>query len=199
MRLLVGLGNPGQQYAATRHNIGWMALDRIAERHGLRFRTDRRFRADVVESVVPQTGERLLLLKPITFMNLSGEAVRAAADYFRVEPAAILVVYDEMHLPLGMVRVRPGGSAAGHNGIKSIIAHLGTQDFPRVRIGVDPPAGDPIHHVLSTFRKEEWPAVHEALDLGIDAVYTVLGEGVPAAMNRFNRRATPAPEEPPEE
>jgi PTH1 family peptidyl-tRNA hydrolase len=176
-----------------------MALDRIAERNGLRFRTERRFRADAVETVVPQTGERLLLLKPLTYMNLSGEAVRAAMDYYRLEPAGILVVYDEMHLPLGMIRVRPGGSAAGHNGIKSLIAHLGTQDFPRVRIGVDAPAGSPIDHVLSTFRKEEWPAVHEAVDLAVEAVYTVLSEGVLAAMNRFNRRASPVPEEPAEE
>jgi peptidyl-tRNA hydrolase, PTH1 family len=199
MRILVGLGNPGQQYATTRHNVGWMALDRIADRERLRFRTERRFRADAVETTVPGTGERLLLLKPLTYMNLSGEAVRAALDFFKLEPADVLVIYDEMHLPLGFVRVRPGGSAAGHNGIKSIIAHLGTQDFPRVRIGVDAPVGDPIGHVLSTFRPDEWPAVHEAVDLGIEAVYTAFRDGVLEAMSRFNRRATPPPEPPPDE
>jgi PTH1 family peptidyl-tRNA hydrolase len=188
MKLLVGLGNPGAQYETTRHNVGWMALDRLAVERGLIFKTDRRFRADVAETTVPETGERLALAKPLTYMNLSGESVGALARFYKIEPADIVVIYDEMALPLGQIRVRPGGSAAGHNGMKSLIAHLGTQDFPRVRIGVGAPAGDAIGHVLGTFRKEEWPAVHDAVVLALAAAMAVFRDGAADAMNRYNRK-----------
>jgi PTH1 family peptidyl-tRNA hydrolase len=188
MKLLVGLGNPGAQYETTRHNVGWMALDRLATERGLIFKSDRRFRADVAETTVPDSDERLVLAKPLTYMNLSGESVGALARFYKIEPADILVVYDEMALPLGQIRVRPGGSAAGHNGMKSLIAHLGTQDFPRVRIGVGAPAGDAIGHVLGTFRKEEWPAVHDAVVLALAAAMAVFRNGVADAMNRYNRK-----------
>jgi PTH1 family peptidyl-tRNA hydrolase len=188
MKLLVGLGNPGAQYETTRHNVGWMALDRLAAERGLAFKTDRRFRADVAETTVPETGEWLALAKPLTYMNLSGESVGALARFYKIEPADIVVIYDEMALPLGQIRVRPGGSAAGHNGMKSLIAHLGTQDFPRVRIGVGAPAGDAIGHVLGTFRKEEWPAVHDAVVLALAAAMAVFRDGVADAMNRYNRK-----------
>jgi PTH1 family peptidyl-tRNA hydrolase len=189
MKLLVGLGNPGAQYETTRHNVGWMALDRLAAEHRLTFKTDRRFRADVAEVAMPETGGKVILAKPLTYMNLSGESVGALARFYKVSPEDIAVVYDEMALPLGEVRVRPGGSSAGHNGIKSLIAHLGTQEFPRVRIGVGAPVGGAIGHVLGTFRKEEWPAVHDAITLAVAAAITVLRDGVEAAMNRYNGKA----------
>lgn len=194
MKLLVGLGNPGAQYETTRHNVGWMALDRLAAEHRLTFKTDRRFRADVAEMTLPETGEKVILAKPLTYMNLSGESVGALMRFYKMEPADVLVVYDEMALPLGQIRVRRGGSAAGHNGIKSLIAHLGTQDFPRVRIGVGAPTGNAIGHVLGTFRKEEWPEVHDAITLALAAAVMVLRDGVEAAMNRYNGKAMPSVE-----
>lgn len=193
---MVGLGNPGGQYETTRHNAGWMALDRLADERGCRFRSDRRFRADIAETTIAGTGEKVLLVKPLTYMNLSGESVRAVTQFYKVDPSDVLVIYDDIALPLGMVRVRPGGSDGGHNGMKSLIQHLGTQAFPRVRIGVGAPVGGAIGHVLGTFRREEWPAVHEALALTLEAAFTVFRDGAPAAMNRFNQRARP---EPPEE
>jgi PTH1 family peptidyl-tRNA hydrolase len=192
MKLMVGLGNPGAQYETTRHNVGWMALDRLAHERGLTFKSDRRFRADVAEMDMPETGEKVILAKPLTYMNLSGESVGALARFYKIEPADILVVYDEMALPLGQIRVRPGGSAAGHNGVKSLIAHLGTQDFPRVRIGVGAPGGDAIGHVLGTFRKEEWPEVHDAIILALAAALSALRDGVQESMNRYNRRGQAA-------
>jgi len=189
MKLLVGLGNPGGQYETTRHNVGWMALDRLAAEHRLAFKTDRRFRADVAEMPLPESGERVILAKPLTYMNLSGESVGALARFYKVPPEDVLAVYDEMALPLGQIRVRPGGSAAGHNGVKSLIAHLGTQDFPRVRIGVGAPGGSAIGHVLGAFRKEEWPAVHDAVTLALAAALAVFRDGVEAAMNRYNGKA----------
>ena len=195
MKILVGLGNPGGQYETTRHNVGWMALDRLASERGFTFRTDRRFRADLAETTIPETGEKVVAVKPLTYMNLSGESVRAVMQFYKVEPADVLVIYDDIALPLGMIRVRPGGSAGGHNGIKSMIQHLGTQEFPRVRIGVGAPAGGAIGHVLGTFRKDEWPEVHEALVLALAAVTFVFREGVLPAMNRFNQRARPEPVE----
>ncbi|HEY3413265.1 MAG TPA: aminoacyl-tRNA hydrolase [Armatimonadota bacterium] len=192
MKLIVGLGNPGSQYETTRHNAGWMALDRLAHDHGARFRTERRFRGDAAELDLPGVG-RVLLLKPLTFMNLSGESVQAAAAFYKIEPADILVITDDYALPLGFVRVRARGSAGGHNGLKSIIAHLNTNEFPRVRIGVGAPTADAIGHVLGTFRKEEWPEVDEALVLAVEATLMALRDGVGAAMNRYNVRASPPP------
>lgn len=196
MKILVGLGNPGGQYETTRHNIGWMALDRLAHERGFSFKTDRRFRADIAETHVPETGEKVIAVKPLTYMNLSGEAVGAVMRFYKAEPADVLVLYDDIALPLGMIRVRPGGSAGGHNGIKSLIQHLGTQEFPRVRVGVGAPVGGAIGHVLGTFRKEEWPAVHEAIALALSAASCVLREGVLPAMNRFNQRIRTAEPEP---
>jgi PTH1 family peptidyl-tRNA hydrolase len=198
MKLLVGLGNPGSRYETTRHNAGWMALDRLAQDKGLRFKTDRRFRGDAAEMDLPGAG-RVVLLKPLTFMNLSGEAVLAAASFYKIEPADVLVVTDDFALPLGMIRVRARGSAGGHNGLKSISALLGTTDFPRIRIGVGSPLESAIDHVLGTFPKDEWPVVHEMTALAADAAVITLTEGVHVAMNRFNARAaaptTPNPQD----
>lgn len=196
MKLIVGLGNPGSQYETTRHNAGWMALDRLAHDHGAKFRTERRFRADAAELDLSGVG-RVLLLKPLTYMNLSGESVQAAMAFYKIEPADVMVITDDYALPLGFIRVRARGSAGGHNGLKSIIANLNTVEFPRVRIGVGAPTSDAIDHVLGTFRKEEWPEVHEAIILAVDAVIMALRYGVEAAMNRYNVRASPPP--PPDE
>lgn len=186
--MLVGLGNPGARYETTRHNVGWMALDRLAATESLLFRPDRRFRAETAEWTPAGGTERVVVVKPLTFMNDSGAAARAVAQFYRVAPEDMVVVYDEMALPLGAIRVRGRGSSAGHNGIKSLIAHMGTDAFPRVRIGVGGPAGDSVAHVLGTFRREEWPAVHEAVALALEAVRAILNHGVPHAMNRFNQR-----------
>lgn len=193
MKLLVGLGNPGSRYETTRHNAGWMALDRLAHDRGLTFRTERRFRGDAVEMELAGTG-RVLLLKPLTFMNLSGEAVLAATSFYKIEPADVLVITDDYALPLGMIRVRARGSAGGHNGLKSISANLGTTEFPRVRIGVGSPIDSAIDHVLGTFQKDEWPIVHDMTVLAADAAILALTDGVQAAMNRYNVRATPTAE-----
>lgn len=191
MKILIGLGNPGQQYETTRHNVGWMALDRLAERFSAKWRTDRRFRSSTTEVILPGVAERLLLVKPLTYMNLSGEAARAVLDFYKVPLSDVIVITDDMALPLGFVRVRPRGSDGGHNGLKSLVQHLGGQEFTRIRIGVGAPAGDAIGHVLGTFQREEWPAVHEAVDQALEALDVVLREGVLEAMNRYNRRATP--------
>lgn len=190
MKLLVGLGNPGSRYETTRHNAGWMALDRLAHDKGLNFKTERRFRGDAAEMELPGAG-RILLLKPLTFMNLSGEAVLAAASFYKIEPPDVLVITDDYALPLGMIRVRAHGSAGGHNGLKSIAAHLGTTEFPRVRIGVGSPLESAIDHVLGTFHKDEWPTVHEMTVLAADAALMALTDGAQAAMNRYNAKATP--------
>lgn len=194
MKLLVGLGNPGGQYQATRHNVGWMALDRLADERGFVFKTDRRFRADLAETTARATGERVVAVKPLTYMNESGAAVQAVASFYKVPPEHILVITDDMALPLGLIRVRPGGSAGGHNGMRSLIRHLGTTGFPRVRIGVGAPVGDAIGHVLGAFGRDEWPAVHDAVSLALQAVDVVFADGIEAARQRFNRRVPPLAE-----
>ena len=191
MKILIGLGNPGQQYETTRHNVGWMALDRLAERSSAKWRTDRRFRSSTTEVTLQGLPERILLVKPLTYMNLSGEAARAVVDFYKVPVEDVVVITDDMALPLGFVRVRPKGSDGGHNGLKSLVQHLGGQDFTRIRVGVGAPAGDAIGHVLGTFQREEWPDVHQAIDTALDALEVVLKDGVLEAMNRYNRRASP--------
>ena len=157
--LLVGLGNPGAQYTTTRHNAGFLALDAIAEELGVRVERAR-FKALTGEATL--AGKRVLLLKPQTFMNLSGQAVREAAAFYHIDPAQIIVIYDDIHLPIGRLRVRGKGSDGGHNGIKSLIAELGSDAFPRIRVGVGErpdPAYDLADWVLSSFT----PAEREAL------------------------------------
>jgi peptidyl-tRNA hydrolase, PTH1 family len=195
VKLLVGLGNPGAQYETTRHNVGWMALDRIAQEAGLKFKSDRRFRASIAEGRLSLTNDKVLLVKPLTFMNLSGEAVRLISDFYKVAPVDVVVITDDLALPLGSMRIRSKGSAGGHNGLKSLITHLKTDEFPRIRIGVGGHAGDAVSHVLGTFQREEWPEVHAAIDLAIQAANTALEEGVETAMNRFNNRRKPEAEE----
>lgn len=185
MRLIAGLGNPGGQYAENRHNVGFLLLDSLAEDLKLNFRP--KFQGLVAETQI--SGEKVYLLKPQTFMNLSGRSIRELVQFYKLRPEDILVVYDDMDLPLGRLRLRTSGSAGGHNGIKSMLAELGTEDFWRLKIGIGrPPAGwDSARYVLSAFAKEELPTLDGVLERGIQAASLwAKGDGV-KAMNEYNR------------
>jgi PTH1 family peptidyl-tRNA hydrolase len=191
MRLIVGLGNPGREYEATRHNLGFMVIDRLFARAG-----GRRFRDEASAKVAEATvaGERVVLAKPQTFMNLSGGAVRPLLErYGGADAANLIVSSDDVALPFGMIRVRPGGSAGGQKGLKSIIERLGTDKFPRVRLGVKPdhPLGDLSSFVLSPIPKRDYEALEKMLDRAADAIEVMLAEGVERAMALFNERARP--------
>jgi PTH1 family peptidyl-tRNA hydrolase len=184
MRLMVGLGNPGPEYAKTRHNVGFQVADELARRWGLEFR---RGKWKSLVAAGSAHGQSVVLLKPQTFMNDSGQAVGGAAQFYKAEPADVLVVYDDIDLPLGKLRLREQGSHGGHNGVRSIIQHLHSMAFPRLKVGVGRPArGDPADHVLTGFRKHELPIVEELIPRAADAVETALRDGVIAAMNQFN-------------
>ena len=185
MKLIVGLGNPGREYAATRHNVGFEVVDALAKR--CRTRILRRMgRALIARTTV--AGTEVILAKPQTFMNLSGEAVAYIARRERIEPPDILVIYDDMDLPVGKIRIRPAGSSGGHKGVQSIINHLHTQEFPRVRIGIGSTDRDAIKHVLSRFNRRERAVINEAVRTAADAVEMILSDGIEAAMNVYNRR-----------
>lgn len=194
MYLIVGLGNPGREYESTRHNAGFLVVDRLAEKMGISVST-RKFLGFTGSGMLG--GEKVLLLKPQTYMNASGESVRAAADFYKLEPAQVIVVYDDISLDVGSVRIRAKGSAGGHNGMKSIIAHLGTEEYPRVRVGIGdkPPGMDLAGYVLSHFPKNEREALEPALADAADAVERLITCGVQAAMNRYNKVKKPAGEE----
>ncbi len=192
MKLVVGLGNPGIEYQFTPHNMGFLAVDRIAEEYGVRV-SNRHCRALTGRAVI--AGQEVLLAKPETFMNLSGMSVRELVREYQADPAGDLVVmYDELDLPLGHLRIRPRGSSAGHNGLESIIGALGTQEFIRVRLGVDPghPVKDGARYVLSQIKRSQEEAVADMLDAAAQAVKVILTEGVQKAMNRFNRKVEAA-------
>lgn len=185
MKLIVGLGNPGRRYRGTRHNAGREVLARLAERAGIRIDEDEGF-AEVGRGTIGTT--RVLLARPVTYMNVSGEAVRDLRRRHRLRPEDILVIVDDIDLPLGRLRLRPGGSAGGHNGLQSVIEALGTTAFPRLRVGIGrPPAGvDPADFVLTRFTPDEAPAVQASIERAAEAAEMVVTEGLPAAMNRFN-------------
>ena len=199
MKLIVGLGNPGIEYQFTPHNIGFLALDRIAETSGAKI-SNRHCRSLTARASIAD--QPVLLAKPETYMNLSGVAVRELVDKYECDPASdLIVIYDELDLPFGSIRVRERGSSAGHNGMQSIIDALGTQEITRVRLGINP--GHKItagaHYVLSQFRKSQYPVVDQALETAAQAVKVILTEGIPAAMNRFNRKAEDSKAEDPGE
>ena len=184
--LIVFLGNPGPKYACTRHNAGFMAADALAKKLGVSI-SRARFKALTASAEI--NGEKLLLMKPQTYMNLSGEAVSEAARFYKIPPEHVLVVSDEISLPLGKLRVRPKGSAGGHNGLKSIIASLGSDAFPRIRIGVGAPPHpdyDMADWVLSVFRNQDLEDMLAASDRAAEAVTTYISNGPERAMNRFN-------------
>ena len=191
LRLVVGLGNPGTQYEGTRHNIGFMALERMASGEGFSFRQQSKLHGLAAEHGIGES--RLRLLMPQTYMNDSGRSVRAALDWFGFTPEQLLVLVDDMDIPLGRLRLRAQGSAGGHNGLRSTIQHLGTQAFPRLRIGIGAPADNPaerrartVSHVLGPFSRAEQPEVDAVLDGVLEAIQRIQRQGLDRAGNWIN-------------
>ena len=185
--MIVGLGNPGKEYAHTRHNVGFETIDILADRMGIEVE-EKKHKGLCGKGIL--AGQKVILLKPQTYMNLSGESVRAAADFYKVDPEDILVIYDDISLEPGQLRLRGKGSAGGHNGIKNIIAHLGTQVFQRVKIGVGekPKNYDLKDFVLGHFSKAEQELMEEGCQHSVQAVELMLEGEIQAAMNEFNRK-----------
>ena len=183
--LVVGLGNPGQKYANTRHNMGFLTVDLLAEEAGVQLN---KVKFKSAYNILRFAGTRCLVMKPQTYMNLSGEAVREAAQFYKIPPERILVIYDDVSLPVGKLRVRPSGSAGGHNGIKNIIAHLGTQDFPRVKIGTGAPGegGDMIDWVIGVPSQADRKILLETFHRAMEAAACIIEHGCQKAMNDFN-------------
>jgi len=185
MKIVVGIGNPGEEYAGTRHNVGFDVVDRVASRNRVALARDRRLSSRVGAGRIG--AEDVVLLEPLTYVNLSGPAVARVAREKGVELRDVLVVADDYHLPLGALRLRESGSAGGHNGLRSVLAAFGTDAFPRLRIGIgEAPPGEAEDFVLSRFRPVERKTIDEALERATECVETWLAEGSAAAMNRFN-------------
>ncbi len=186
MYLIAGLGNPGREYENTRHNAGFVSIDRLAEKNHISIDM-KKFQALCGTGYIG--GQKVLLLKPQTYMNLSGESLRAACDFFKIDPEQeLIVIYDDISLAPGQLRIRAKGSAGGHNGIKSIISHLGTQVFLRVKVGVGekPQGWDLADYVLGHFSKEEQQVMQESFDRAADAAAALLSEEVQQVMNEYN-------------
>ena len=184
--LLVCLGNPGDKYEGTRHNVGFMVADEVAERQGAPIQ---RLRFKALTNILTIAGEKVLVMEPITYMNLSGEAVRPAADFYKIPPDHVLVVSDDTALPVGRLRIRTKGSAGGHNGLKSIIQHLGTDQFPRLRVGVGEKPHldyDMADWVLGKFTGEDKKTITAAVKRAADAIECILDEGIDRGMGKFN-------------
>lgn len=193
MRLIVGLGNPGPEYQWTPHNLGFLAVDELANRNGIRVE---RPEAQALVGLGKVAGKEVILAKPQTYMNLSGNSVGRLMDKYEVEPAELLLMFDERDLPWGMIRIGERGSPGTHNGAKSVTSAVGTQDFARLRLGVGPghPVGDLAAYVLRPMKKGELEEATEMLVTAGDAVEMILTQGIAAAMNKYNRRVPP-PEE----
>lgn len=183
MFLIVGLGNPGSQYENTRHNIGFKVVDNIAKEYNIEFNRQK-FKGVCGEGFI--NGEKVILLKPTTYMNLSGESIREVVDFYKLSNDNVLVIYDDISLDVGRLRIREKGSAGGHNGIKSIIAHLGTDIFPRIKVGVGQPNVDLVNYVLGKFSKEEMEVLNESIDASTKAVKDIISDDVKIAMNVYN-------------
>jgi PTH1 family peptidyl-tRNA hydrolase len=184
VKIIVGLGNPGREYAATRHNLGFMVVDEVARRHAVSERRNR-FRSDLLE--VFANGEKIMLLKPRTYMNLSGSAVREAVTWYKTPLDDLLVVVDDIDLPFGSMRLRAKGGSGGHNGLKSIIAELGSDAFPRMRVGIGRGPGHATRQVLSRFSSEEERILSTVIGNAADCVLEWQWHGIISAMNRCNR------------
>jgi PTH1 family peptidyl-tRNA hydrolase len=187
VKLIVGLGNPGREYAMTRHNIGFMAVDRLAHKLGLVVEK-KKFNALLGQGQI--RSKKVLLVKPQTYMNLSGEAVAGLLNWYKLGPADLIVVFDDMDLPPGKLRLRPEGGAGGHKGMESIIQALGTESFPRLRIGVgrsDLPGFDGADFVLSRLDGDDVKTFEKSVDLAVEAICCFVGEGLETAMNEYNR------------
>lgn len=186
MFLLVGLGNPGKEYEKTRHNAGFLAIDRIAERFGIKIDF---YECTSLTGRGSIEGVPVILARPQTFMNRSGVAVRCLIAKYKVDPKNIIVIYDDIDLPLGKVRIRTSGGAGGHKGMVSIINSLGTESFPRIRLGIGRPEDkkvDIVEYVLSPFSPEEWPVFEESLEKAVEGVRLIFQKGYPAAMSAIN-------------
>jgi PTH1 family peptidyl-tRNA hydrolase len=187
--LIVGLGNPGREYRGSRHNVGFMVLDRLADRLGVTF-SRVEFKALVTKA--EHLDSRLILAKPQTFMNLSGQAVGSLLRFYKLPLERLLVIYDDVDLPLGSLRLRPGGGSAGHKGMQSIIEKSGLQEFPRLRIGINRPPGrmQAADYVLQDFSKAETELLMDALDRAVEAIFVFMQAGIVTAMNQFNPQGT---------
>ncbi len=185
MYLIAGLGNPTREYAGTRHNIGYDTITRLCDEYHISLDI-KKHKGLCGKGVIE--GEKVLLVQPLTYMNLSGDCIKEAADFYKIDPAHIIVIYDDISLPVGKLRVRAKGSAGGHNGMKSIIGRLGTEEFARVRIGIgEKPAGwDLADYVLGRFKSEELPLMREAVGNAVKACGLILSDGIETAMNRSN-------------
>ena len=182
----MGLGNPGPEYQSTRHNVGFMVADEIGQRQNAPIQ---KLKFKALTNLFTISGQKVLVMKPITYMNLSGEAVRQAVDFYKIQPDHVLVVSDDTALALGRLRIRKGGSAGGHNGLKNIILHLGTDQFPRLRVGVGEkphPDYDMADWVLGKFTGEDKKTMDAAVKRAADAIECILAEGLDRGMNRFN-------------
>jgi len=187
--IIAGLGNPGSIYAHTRHNIGFIVIDMLAERYGIKVNKIKH-KAVIGEGMI--AGEKVVLAKPQTYMNLSGESILDLYNWYKVDSSQIIIIYDDIDLDTGVLRIRPRGSAGTHNGMRSIIYHLQTEEFPRIRIGVGNPSKDLDlkEYVLSSFSQEELPLIEEACRRAVKGVELIISEGVAAAMNQCNGKAT---------
>lgn len=185
MKLIVGLGNPGREYELTRHNIGFMAIDELAKRWNISL-NEQKFKGLFGAGFV--NGEKVILLKPLTYMNLSGESIRPLMDYYKIDVEDFVVLYDDLDIPVGKLRLRMKGSAGGHNGVKSTISHLGTQEFQRIRMGIDRPKNGMkvVDYVLGRFTSEEIPDVNHSIEKAADACEEWLNKPFPQIMNTFN-------------
>jgi len=183
MFLIVGLGNPGSQYEDTRHNIGFKVVDNIAKEYNIEVNRQK-FKGIYGEGFI--NGEKVILLKPTTYMNLSGESIREVVDFYKLSNEDVLVIYDDISLDVGRLRIRDKGSAGGHNGIKSIIAHLGTDVFSRIKVGVGQPNVDLVNYVLGKFTKEEMEVLSESIEASTKATKEIISDDIKTAMNKFN-------------
>lgn len=183
MFLIIGLGNPGREYEDTRHNIGFKVVDNIAKEYNIEINRQK-FKGMYGEGFI--NGKKVMILKPTTYMNLSGESVREVIDFYNLENNEILVIYDDISLEVGTLRIREKGSAGGHNGIKSIIAHLGSDIFSRIKVGVGQPNGDLVRHVLGKFTKEEMIILDQSIEASTKATEEIIKNDVKSAMNLFN-------------
>ena len=183
MKMIVGLGNPGKEYENTRHNMGFIVLDNFAKSLGISIDKNK-FNALYKDLFV--AGEKVLLVKPLSYMNLSGEAIRAVMDYYKIDVKDIIIIYDDIALNIGKIRIRANGSDGGHNGIKSIISHIGTNNFNRIKIGIGPQIGPSEYFVLNNFPKEQSEILKEVLDKSIDAAKSIMLDGIEKTQNKFN-------------
>jgi peptidyl-tRNA hydrolase, PTH1 family len=184
VKLIVGLGNPGREYEHTRHNVGFQVAEELAHRYRVTLKTHVKWKARAAK--IAELDDGVLLAEPMTFMNLSGWAVREIAAFHKLAPSDVLVVVDDADLPLGRLRIRAGGSAGGHNGLKSVIQELGTPEFPRLRVGVGRQPGELKSHVLGRFSEEERAQIDAAVKRAADAAELFAKENILAAMNRYN-------------